>query len=122
MYKNTENGYELIRCSSGKNTINIKQGTTIISKYAFDSCDKLKKVVIPESVVLVKKRAFSGCYKLSDVTFLSDSVEIEDDAFDSDYELNELKFPSSTRKLKWCINNQWELVYDYILLNDYFVT
>ena len=47
----------------------IKDGTTVISEYAFENCTGLISVTIPVSVRKIGTDAFGGCTSLSDVTY-----------------------------------------------------
>ena len=42
---------------------------TAIAQYGFNSCYRIQKVVIPDSVIKIGKGAFEGCRTLTDITF-----------------------------------------------------
>ncbi len=66
-YKNADNWENgvlyidtcLIKADSSVEEHDIKEGTTVISDYAFCGCENLKTVSIPESVISVGKQAFN---------------------------------------------------------------
>ena len=72
--RNTKGGYQ-VSCSSTKVTeveINAKyMGYTVnmIESYAFDSCDKLRKVEIPNTITYIGAYAFRDCESLEEIIF-----------------------------------------------------
>ncbi len=81
IYKNIENGYKLISCSSGKKTVEVKEGTLIIGERAFSLCDKMTKVILPNTVKKIESYAFDNCYRLESVSFGEGPIEFEKNAF-----------------------------------------
>ncbi len=55
-------------------TFSVKEGTTLIAGYAFDSCRNLEEVHLPDTVKYICKGAFFGCSSLDEIT-IPDSVE-----------------------------------------------
>ena len=53
--------------------VKIKAGTTEIAEFAFDSCDDLKSINIPDSVKSIGQMAFYGCEGLTSIA-IPDSV------------------------------------------------
>ena len=58
---------------NGEEVINLEipNGVTNISGYAFGNCSNLISVTIPESVTNIGKRAFQGCYRLHTIYCLN---------------------------------------------------
>lgn len=56
--------------------IDIKDGITMVSGYAFYQLTNVEKATIPESMELVGQHAFDGCTALEDVYFYMNSGEV----------------------------------------------
>ena len=56
---------------------------TVISTSAFEVCDQLREVVIPESITTIRDFAFAGCYNLASITLPKTLTYIGDTAFAS---------------------------------------
>lgn len=56
----------------------IKEGTKAIGHRAFENCDNIAKVVLPDSIVIIAQDAFFGCRNLVDVS-LSYSYQMNDE-------------------------------------------
>ncbi len=70
-----------------------------IGEYAFDGCDRLEKVVIPQGVTGIEKYAFNNCSKLTEI-HIPDTVEtIGEYAFSGCSALTEIKLPDSISSL-----------------------
>lgn len=54
----------------------VTAGTRVISDYAFEACERVSTIVIPDSVVYIGECAFIDCTKLSSVTIGSGVKEI----------------------------------------------
>ena len=54
--------------------IKVKKGTTLIARYAFDGCENLTGINIPNSVIYINSLAFYGCENLTSV-FIPNSVK-----------------------------------------------
>ena len=81
------------------NTV-IYDGTTYnvtsIGKYAFQFCDELTSIRIPESVTSIGHGAFRRCINLTSVsTYEVGNLTIEKSAFEGCYSLSSIWFPSS---------------------------
>lgn len=59
----------------------IKNGTTDICSYAFNYCDSVESVTIPDSVINIDDGAFHQCYSLSNVKMSSNIKKIGNHAF-----------------------------------------
>lgn len=71
----------LIYCSikGDSDTFVVPEGVTLICKHAFYICDRLRKIVLPESLERMENNPFSGCSKLeienhSKAYFIKDDV------------------------------------------------
>ena len=53
----------------------IKEGTCIISDYAFSNCKSLKQVVLPDSIQIIGRNVFKGCDSLQAIKISSESKE-----------------------------------------------
>lgn len=60
----------------------IKDGTRMIADAAFDSCENLKSVVIPESVRVIGYNAFCDCENLSEISMPTDLEAMGEDVFE----------------------------------------
>ncbi len=60
----------------------IKEGTIVIDKKAFASCDCLEEIIIPDSVTTISGRAFDGCKSLTKIFIPASVYAIEFSAFD----------------------------------------
>lgn len=68
------NNHLIIAKSEITGAYEIKQGTKTISEYAFQDCDNLESVTIPDSVTKINEYAFDDCDSLVNVT-LGNSVK-----------------------------------------------
>jgi len=76
------------------------EGIKRIAMNAFNGCQTLKEIVIPEGVETIGKNAFYNCHNLKKVV-ISDSVtSIDELAFSLCYELEQIKLPSHLKELK----------------------
>ena len=60
---------------------------------AFEGCDLLEKIIIPEGVTVIKNRTFLGCHKISKVVLPSTIESIGDSAFSYCENLSEIDLP-----------------------------
>ncbi len=80
--------------------ITIKPGTKHICTYAFNACDKLKSINLPESVVSIGILAFYGCTYLQNIS-MSDNISfIGEFAFNRCYRLNDVILPNNLTHLR----------------------
>lgn len=64
-----------------KTSISLKEGTKSISSHAFEWCDNLLGITIPNSVTEIGSYAFDGCIRLTVVTIPNSVINIGDSAF-----------------------------------------
>lgn len=77
----------------------IPEGTTIISKDAFNGCESLLKINIPSSIIRIEEDAFLECANLKELNFEEGIIEIGKLAFCDCYSLNEIRIPASATKI-----------------------
>ena len=66
--KYSKDGKRLLKGSRYASLYNIKKGTEIIGKFAFDSCSSLTSINIPTSVAAIGDCAFFCCSSLTSIT------------------------------------------------------
>lgn len=64
-------------------TCTIKPETRFIASSAFENCENIKSVSLPNKLVTIGRAAFSGCSSLTTITFPSTLKSIEEEAFSS---------------------------------------
>ena len=74
---------------------------TSIGEYAFNDCEKLTSITIPNSVTSIGEHAFSGCYNLSSITIPNSVTSIGDLAFEYCYNLTSITIPNSVTSIGW---------------------
>ena len=81
----------------GVDCYEIEPGTTKIEYNAFNSCDALKKVIVPNTVWYIDEYAFSWCSNLEEVYFQQPSVLrfIPEHVFQQCDKLREIVIPDS---------------------------
>ena len=77
----------------------IEKGTEEIGRHAFEDCNVITSVQIPDSVKKIEAYAFKGCTKLRSVTFGKNINQIEKDCFANDECLTEIELPGTLNKL-----------------------
>ena len=70
-----------------------------IGEYAFSKCNKLKRVVIPDSVVEINGHAFEKCKKLKHISIPESIASIGEGAFYGCSNLTSLYFPRLVRDI-----------------------
>lgn len=67
-FNQKDKGITALLCLPGKTgTVNVQPGTTHIVSAAFGNCEKITKVVLPDTLVEIGEEAFAWCYKLSSI-------------------------------------------------------
>lgn len=79
--------------------ITIKTGTTVIADNAFNNCDLLESVSIPDTVKNIGNRAFSGCTNLTSITIPRGVTRIGEYGFYNCYSLNEIEIADTVTKI-----------------------
>ncbi len=92
MQYKVSNGYAtLVSCGDANGIVVVPQITTIngngyyvntIGEGAFENCDDITSIYIPEGVTVVKSRAFADCDSLTDVYVPSTLTSCQYDVFD----------------------------------------
>ncbi len=72
---------------------------TAIADNAFENCNKLKSITIPDTVASIGRSAFSGCMSLEEVELPSSLREIGEGAFSS-AGITRIKIPSGVEKIQ----------------------
>lgn len=82
--------------------LQIPEGATAISSYAFTNCTKLQSVTIPDTVTTIGNYAFSKCAKLQNITLPDTVTSIGTGAFSNCENLTAVKLPEGIT----CISNR----------------
>ena len=95
----TKDGKILIKYATGKESANfsVPDIVTNIGRYAFECCDCLERVIIPDSVTIIGDGAFVGCISLTSVRFVENSklTLIGRGAFEGCESLKSITIPDS---------------------------
>ena len=78
------------------NTFHILPGTEVICDSAFENCDNLQQITIPNSVTHIGDCAFKHC-NLRQITIPNSVTNIGDGAFRSCYNLQQITIPCGAR-------------------------
>ena len=73
---------------------------TEIGSSAFDGCESLKTIQIPDSVISIKECTYSGCLSLEEVSIPDSIIEIEGGAFDGCESLRNVHIPASVMNIE----------------------
>ena len=77
-------------------TINMqKRGTTSIGSNAFNGCNSLTQINIPDGVTVIGSYAFSGCYSLTQINIPDGVTVIGSAAFNGCNSLTQINIPDS---------------------------
>ncbi len=75
--------------------IKIPDSVTEIKKGAFANCRKLEKLILSENIKILEKAAFSCCFELEKVILPASVAEIGQNAFSSCQKLNEIRISAN---------------------------
>ena len=70
-----------------------------IGKHAFDGCEYLTGIQLPEGIEVIGNSAFNGCTSLAEISIPESVASIGDSAFYDCYALTELSLPASVSKI-----------------------
>lgn len=76
-------------------SVSLADGTKGLAVYAFNGCDNLKSIIIPESVKSINEWAISYCSGLTDVSLPNGLVRIESFAFEKCTNLKNIVIPEA---------------------------
>ena len=79
--------------------ITIPNGVTYLGEYSFASCLSLESIEVPDGVKKIQTHAFFNCRNLVSVTLHEGLEEIGSSAFDDDQHIKELVIPSTVKKI-----------------------
>lgn len=82
-----------------KNTVEIPNGVTSISNYAFDGCSSLTAITIPDSVTSIDYSAFQGCSSLTEITIPPNVKIINNSVFQNCSRLTTVRIPESVEAI-----------------------
>ena len=83
----------------GEHTVKYKLDGTSIANSAFNNCDKLTSVTIPDSVTKIGINAFRNCTKLTSVTIPNSVTKIEQATFYDCSGLTSVTIPNSVTEI-----------------------
>ena len=77
----------------------IEEGVTSIGYCAFQSCEKLKEIILPENLTTIGESAFANCFTLANVTIPAGVTEIGIEAFANCYAFTEITVPDGIKAI-----------------------
>ena len=77
----------------------IEKGVTGIGSYAFNDCNRLTSITIPNSVKSIGHYAFNGCNRLTSITIPNSVKNIGDGAFEGCKRLTSITIPNSVKNI-----------------------
>ena len=80
-------------------TYSIKGGTKVICDFAFGSCVRISKIVVPNSVASIGDGAFSNCSSLTSIVIPGSVTSIGDGAFSNCHSLTDIVIPKSVTSI-----------------------
>ena len=89
----------LVRCIDAEGEVISPDGVTEIGDGAFENCEKLTSVRIPEGVRIIRKNAFRSCSHLAEVSFPEGLAQIGKFAFEYCRELKKPVIPHTVKRL-----------------------
>ena len=79
----------------------LPNNSTIIAEHAFENCDNLVKINIPEGVIAIGKSAFASCDNLISAYLPETLTVIDQEAFMDCVSLNAIELPSKINYIPW---------------------
>lgn len=115
---NDKDSYPWSRYMNDVQTIEVKEGVTKISAYAFKDFTNLQKVIIASSVADIGEKAFSGCSSLNDVKYCgTQTINSSDSVFENCNYLNKVNVNENYQDENFCdkqveknLNSQCEVI------------
>ena len=98
-YRVTSIGYGAFEDCENLTSITIPEGVTAINDGAFEGCSGLSSVAVPEGVTEIGRSAFYRCSGLVSVTFPESLTLIGDEAFYDCSSLTSITFPASVTSI-----------------------
>ena len=78
----SKDGKELLKCKNENIELyKVRQGIKTISDSAFLSAEKLKQIIIPDSVTFIEDQAFCACKSLQQITIPDSVIQVGYEAF-----------------------------------------
>ena len=77
-------------------------GLTKIKENAFEKCEKLESVIIPQTVKTIMPLAFKDCVALKEVKFTGGFDVIETSTFENCSSLEKIEFPNNCKSIANC--------------------
>ena len=87
---------------NGKGLIVFDGNITKIGNYAFNKCNSLKSIAIPDSITSIEDRAFSSCSALTSISIPNSVTSIGNYAFEGCSSLTSVTIPNSVTKIGTC--------------------
>lgn len=98
----------------------IKKGTTSISPTAFDGCEGLAGVILPNTLKYIGYAAFRNCASLTEISFPTSLTKIDNFAFDGCRALTSITLPESITRVGYRAFNDCSELTEVITSAKYF--
>ena len=85
----------------GLTSINIPDSVTGLGDFSFNNCSSLTSINIPNSVTSIGYEVFSGCSSLTSITIPDGVISIDDYAFCGCSSLTSINIPNSVTSIGW---------------------
>lgn len=108
-------GWEAFNSCSKLKSVVIGKSVETISEYAFSYCKSLEKIVIPDSVKKIREHAFFQCENLTSVDFGNSLEKIENDAFRFCSSLTSVVIPDSVKDIQYEAFSNCESLTDFTI-------
>ena len=96
----TKDFRELLRCPAArKGCVRVRDGVRHIGVSAFEWCEELERIELPESVTLIDQLAFSKCHALMEILLPKGIVAIKREAFADCTTLKSVCIPASCLRI-----------------------